>query len=296
MKQPTDVAHAKISTSSTESKLNWVGMENIKSNLGLGTLPLAPCSVSAYVSLSKADQRGIHMSRIYELVSNLFGSNLNSESLLQLLKTMIESQKGLSDSSRLEFNSNILLKRKALVSDKMGYKEYPIVLNAKLTPKGLKTKISVQIEYSSTCPCSAALAREEIANQFELAFQNGNLNLASAKEFLLNEGTWPAWPHSQRSQAIGHFELHPDSPIPDFEALVNKMEFAMQTPTQTGVKRIDELEFAKLNAKNLMFCEDAARRLKAEFRDSPFQDFKFRVRHLESLHSHDVFAESSKLD
>ena len=41
------------------------------------------------------------------------------------------------------------------------------------------------------------------------------------------------------------------------------MEAALGTPVQTAVKREDEQAFARLNAANLMFCEDAARRVAA---------------------------------
>ena len=63
----------------------------------------------------------------------------------------------------------------------------------------------------------------------------------------------------------------------------------LATPVQTAVKREDEQEFARLNAANLMFCEDAARRLKAMLNArSDIADFHVRVEHHESLHAHDA--------
>ncbi len=50
--------------------------------------------------------------------------------------------------------------------------------------------------------------------------------------------------------------------LPDLPSLITQMEDAIGTPVQTAVKREDEQAFAKLNAENLLFCEDAARRLK----------------------------------
>ena len=73
------------------------------------------------------------------------------------------------------------------------------------------------------------------------------------------------------------------------------MEAALGTPVQSAVKREDEQEFARRNAQNLMFCEDAARRLKAKFMNNEkVTDFFFEVRHFESLHPHDVVAQVSK--
>src|SRR3546814_20529772 len=45
----------------------------------------------------------------------------------------------------------------------------------------------------------------------------------------------------------------------DLESLVDAIEAALGTPVQTAVKRADEQAFARLNAENLMFFEDAAR-------------------------------------
>lgn len=43
--------------------------------------------------------------------------------------------------------------------------------------------------------------------------------------------------------------------------LIDRIEHALGTPVQTLVKRSDEQAFALANGQNLMFCEDAARRL-----------------------------------
>jgi GTP cyclohydrolase I len=59
------------------------------------------------------------------------------------------------------------------------------------------------------------------------------------------------------------------------------------------VKRADEQAFALANGQNLMFCEDAARRLHLALKRSPGIDgFHVRVVHAESLHAHDAVAES----
>ena len=68
----------------------------------------------------------------------------------------------------------------------------------------------------------------------------------------------------------------------------------MGTPVQTAVKREDEQAFAKLNAENLMFCEDAARRVAATLADDArVQRFEVSVSHFESLHPHDAVAQVS---
>jgi len=63
------------------------------------------------------------------------------------------------------------------------------------------------------------------------------------------------------------------------------------TAVQTAVKRADEQAFALANGQNLMFCEDAARRLHKALRQLEWSTaFKLRVEHAESLHAHDAVA------
>ena len=60
---------------------------------------------------------------------------------------------------------------------------------------------------------------------------------------------------------------------------------------QTAVKREDEQAFAQLNAENLMFCEDAARRIAAVLAtDARIERYDASVAHFESLHPHDAVA------
>jgi len=73
--------------------------------------------------------------------------------------------------------------------------------------------------------------------------------------------------------------------------LIDAIEGALKTPVQTAVKRVDEQAFALLNGRNLMFCEDAARRIqRALAQDERISDFRVRVSHHESLHPHDAVA------
>ena len=96
-------------------------------------------------------------------------------------------------------------------------------------------------------------------------------------------------PHAQRS--IARLRIRLDDTLESFPitALVDAAESVLATPVQTAVKREDEQEFARLNAANLMFCEDAGRRLKTMLNARPdVSDFHVRVEHHESLHAHDA--------
>ena len=71
--------------------------------------------------------------------------------------------------------------------------------------------------------------------------------------------------------------------------MIDRVETAVATPVQTAVKRIDEQAFAALNGKNLMFVEDAARRIRSALKGS-YGEFDVKVTHMESLHPHDAVA------
>ena len=89
-------------------------------------------------------------------------------------------------------------------------------------------------------------------------------------------------------------ELRPQFDELPLVALVDAIEAALGTPVQTAVKRVDEQAFARLNAENLMFCEDAARRVASVLANDPhIARYDATVAHYESLHPHDAVARVS---
>ena len=76
---------------------------------------------------------------------------------------------------------------------------------------------------------------------------------------------------------------------PELLSLIGQLESSIGTPVQTAVKRSDEQEFARLNASNLMFCEDAARRVKRALGEmASIKSYWFKIEHQESLHAHNA--------
>jgi GTP cyclohydrolase I len=289
-----DVADGRPSHRHLEWKLKKVGMENIACQVRLDT-GLVPAKASASVSLTSEDKRGIHMSRLFELVSNLHEQPLSRKWVCSVLERMLESHHDISDRAFLDISFDLLLLRKALLSEKQGWHTYPVRLLAEKGEKLENWTIELKVLYSSTCPCSASLSRQAIQDQFAKDFYNKKPSLDDMHAWLGRETSIVAVPHAQRSEAIGRFTIDGTVPCPNFVDLIDAMEEALGTPVQSAVKREDEQEFARRNAQNLMFCEDAARRLKAKFIDNAnIKDFFFEVRHFESLHPHDVVAQVSK--
>ena len=112
--------------------------------------------------------------------------------------------------------------------------------------------------------------------------------------WLLSKETKLATPHNQRSYAYVNLTLKANQ-WADIPTLIFDLEAAIGTPVQTAVKREDEQAFAKLNGDNLMFCEDAARKLDNFLTNlNILQTFSFKVEHQESLHAHNAVVIHSK--
>lgn len=292
---------ANHTTAQTEGTLDWVGMSNIEMPIMLASKDeserMVSAHVDAFVNLKDPQAKGIHMSRLYLLIDELSNNGvLNYQTLVTLLDGFISSHHDLSDNAKVQFKFDYHLRRKSLISGKQGWKAYPVTLTGRLNKGELTIELSVDVRYSSTCPCSAALARQLIQRAFKDTFLNEqSVDLNDVHEWLGTTDGIIATPHSQRSVAEVKVKLGAnikDLPITD---IVNAIEDALQTPVQAAVKREDEQEFARLNGQNLMFCEDAARRLQhIMLANSDYDDFWLKINHLESLHAHDAVSITTK--
>ena len=280
--------------------LDWVGMDRIALPVRIhdadGNPVQVAASVDVAVDLGDARARGIHMSRLYLQLQQAFASEaITPPGLRRVLQGFIESQAGLSTRARLEVRYDHLLLRPALESGHAGWKRYPVAIEAKLAEGHFQLALDFSVEYSSTCPASAALSRQLNAERFASDFAAARpLSTGVVRDWLASERGLAATPHAQRSRAQVRVELRPafeELPLVD---LVDAVEAALGTPVQTAVKREDEQAFAELNAANLMFCEDAARRVAAALSgDERVERYDISVAHFESLHPHDAVARVS---
>jgi GTP cyclohydrolase I len=272
--------------------LEWVGMRGIALPVFIEGQRLA-ARADTGVSLDDGEARGIHMSRLYLALERLQQHDLTPALLHQVLQDFLYSHEDLSANAYLNIHTDLLLKRPALISPSAGWKTYPVTIAASLKNKVFHVELQIDVEYSSTCPCSAALARQLIQQQFIDDFANQSLQHADVLAWLGSTNGIVATPHSQRSTAQLHLVLEDFVDALPFDAIINDAEAALGTAVQTAVKRADEQAFALANGQNLMFCEDAARRLNLALRRSPgIRRFHLRVTHAESLHAHDAVAES----
>ncbi|MCO5113093.1 MAG: GTP cyclohydrolase FolE2 [Bdellovibrionaceae bacterium] len=281
--------------------LDWVGMGAVEVLLnhseGSQKFNQLPAIANIFVNLKNPSAKGIHMSRVYLLATRAFESNtLTLKEIKTLLADMVESQGGVSDKARISLEFSLPAKRKALMSDLAGLRHYPIRMEWELSESGEVTQVlDFKVLYSSTCPCSAALARQLIKKQWESEFSDREtVSVADVAQWLTEEKSIAATPHAQRS--VAHLRLKiQDGQDLQIMPFVDLIEGTLKTPVQTAVKREDEQEFARLNGQNLMFCEDAARKIYSALSSAEgIQDFWLRVEHLESLHAHNAVSEVSK--
>lgn len=289
-------------TPAIRCRLVRVGMQRIEALLRLpladGGLREVPAHVDAFVDLQASDARGIHMSRLYRQVDAALATQAFTPALMrELLQGFLHSHEGLSGNSYLEVRLDLPLRRPALVSTNSGMRHYPLAMAGSLERHGTpRLELGVAVTYSSTCPCSAALARQLVQERFQRDFAGQvAVDPAEVSAWLGREEGLTATPHSQRSRADLRLRLADDATMWPAEALIDRAELALGTPVQTAVKREDEQAFARLNGANLMFCEDAARRLQQALDQQPgIEDFWLRVAHFESLHPHDAVAMACK--
>lgn len=277
--------------------LDWVGMNQIELQVlvdGPDGVPYRTSArVAAYVNLTDPSSRGIHMSRLYLHLDQILGErSLSPCTMRHLLRAFLESHEGLSDQAWVRLDFDYMLRRPALLSDNTGWRRYPVSVLGHMQGKEFKLDIGVKVLYSSTCPCSAALARQLIQRQFAQDFYGREeLSAAEVEAWLGKESSIVATPHSQRSSADIKVRLAPSFVGFPLQDIIDNVEESLQTPVQAAVKREDEQAFALRNGQNLMFCEDAARRIRGALDDDErVADFWLRCRHFESLHPHNAVA------
>ena len=275
--------------------LEWVGMQGIDLPVAVaepGCRRDVHARADVQVDLPAPHVKGIHMSRLYRLLDGLGdGAVLSPVGLRPVLQAMVDSHRDCDTRrARLRLRFDLLARRAALVTDGLaGWKAYPVRIDATLTDVGFELRAQVTVVYSSTCPCSAALSRHWVEQAFLAAFGRDDRVEPAAVAAWLKRHATAATPHSQRSEAVVSVGLPADGATLGLIDLIDRIEHALGTPVQTAVKRADEQAFAVLNGGNLMFVEDAARRVQAAL-DGRHANPRVHVRHLESLHPHDAVA------
>lgn len=247
--------------------IEHVGIHNFKLPLTIptkdGKTQVVEASITGTVSL-EADKKGINMSRIMRNFYEYKDSQINIDTIEEILKTYKQKLQTFDAHIFIRFSYPIL--RKSLRSDLMGYQFYNVVFEFNLNQNNEFTRyMHVDFIYSSTCPCSTELSIHAMQNRNVLATPHSQRSIARCT-ILFNEQIW-------------------------IEDIIDMCCNALKTETQVLVKRETEQAFAELNGAYLKFVEDAVRLLYDEFNKcDKILDFKVICVHCESLHNHDAIA------
>jgi len=266
--------------------ISWVGMSKIQSYIVEDNRQI-PAELDLFVNLLSG-HRGIHMSRLYQLqMDSILGKKVTAQQLQSVLAQSITSQEGIATQAKLKLSYQTLLSTKSLKSNIEGFRSYPVEITAEADKNGLfKLIAKIVVTYSSTCPQSAKLSKE--------FFKDNHLTQEELQQWYESEQIFPATPHAQRSHMTVELGLKQGSEL-SIPGWIQQIENCLQTPVQTAVKKADEMEFARLNASNTMFCEDAVRKV-ATFLDldSRIEGYRLTADHLESLHPHNATSQIIK--
>lgn len=268
------------------SPINWVGMEKIALPIQLNQQTLF-AHADIHINLPQANAKGIHMSRVFLQLQQL--KSISPEQIRNQLTQIIATHANENtNQARLTLTFQLPIQHQALKTSQInGWKYYPITIYAQLKKQEFQLSHHIDIEYSSTCPCSAALSRQIIANQFASDFAT-SAHLDKDQAILwIQQNASLATPHSQRSTA--HIEIETNHNTIDLKHIILSIEGTLKTATQTAVKRADEQAFAQRNGENLMFVEDAIRRIGHQLKGK-YSSWQAKVTHYESLHSHNAVA------
>ena len=220
-------------SSDTPSTLKWVGMEKIAipmtMTLDEGKRLQVAAKANVFVSLDSPESKGIHMSRVHLAINQLANIDCNKDNLNQLLDDMISSQGSISRHARIELSFDLILSKPALLSDESGFQSYPVVIKAEKKDQGFNCGFELTIAYSSTCPCSASLARQLYANALDSAFPDSTINKDDLLTWAQSQAGSVATPHSQRSYAYVHFSMG-GADWPDLVSMIFKLEKVIGTP------------------------------------------------------------------
>ncbi len=203
--------------------LDWVGMDEIDVPVRLpaqdGVAVQSAARVAAFVNLKCPEVRGIHMSRLYLHVDAALSCEpLTPCSIRRLLREFLDSHAQLSDRAMVRIAFDHLIRRPALKSDNSGWKAYPVVITASMDQGQFCLELGCKVVYSSTCPCSAALARQLIQQRFAVDFsRDAPLDHAAVLAWLGSEQGICATPHSQRSVASVRVKLVPSFGFPRYK-------------------------------------------------------------------------------
>jgi len=226
-----------------------------------------------------ASQKGSHMSRNLELISEIIDRNLEQpvsdlESFCsQTAKSLLEKH-DYATFSEVKAEADYFLDV-IYPTGKKGSEPYKLVAEARAKSNGeIKKLIGVKVVGMTACPCAMEVVRE--------------LNSRNKCD--------PAPTHNQRNIGTLMIEVPRDVQSVDADDLIEIVEKSFSSPTYSLLKRKEEAELVLEAHKKPKFVEDVVRdilsKVLKKYKDLPDDVIVIaRSESEESIHKHNAFAE-----
>lgn len=280
--------------------LTRVGVTGVKKLLQLERKDKRPIilvpTFDAFVDLPN-DQKGVHMSRSPEAISEVMEDVANDKSVeVEIICAEIVNKM----MKKHEYAKRVEV---SMVTDYMFVKESPVTKNktqemAKLIAKAvgvrddngdikIRKSIGAEVTGMTVCPCAQESVKESDKNKL-LEFLD-----EETTEKVLNTVTFAS--HNQRGVGTLLIEV-PEKYIVKGEDIINMIESAMSSPVCELLKRPDENAVVMSAHKNPVFVEDCVRNMMEKIVNM-YGDFPddtlitARQENYESIHRHNAYAE-----
>lgn len=217
-------------------------------------------NVDVFVDLD-SNSKGTHMSRLAIGVQKFLNHQLNSN----LLKEITEYIKNKCNAKigQVIYKFPYFLKKIAPISKEPGLVHCDVEFNYTINTNKDKFQISVTSLSTSLCPCSKEISK------------NGA--------------------HNQRSKIKIICEPK-DNNFIWIEDLINISELCSSCEIYSVLKRTDEKHVTEKAYDNPVFVEDLVRCLYQKLNHLPLNNFTVEVTNEESIHTHDAYAQISKME
>ena len=280
--------------------LTRVGVTGVKKLLQLERNDKRPSilvpTFDAFVDLPN-DQKGVHMSRSPEAISEVMEDVANDKSVeVEIICAEIVNKM----MKKHEYAKRVEV---SMVTDYMFVKESPVTKNktqemAKLIAKAvgvrddngdikIRKSIGAEVTGMTVCPCAQESVKESDKNKL-LEFLD-----EETTEKVLNTVTFAS--HNQRGVGTLLIEV-PEKYIVKGEDIINMIESSMSSPVCELLKRPDENAVVMSAHKNPVFVEDCVRNMMEKIVNM-YGDFPddtlitARQENYESIHRHNAYAE-----
>ena len=254
-----------------------------------GTELVNNADIDAFVDLDP-QQKGVHMSRFPETVSEaidevVIGESLHVEDLAEhIAAQIVERQEAVR--SEVTIRAKFPVTRRTPVSNLPTQEIYHLIGRALANGSKARRMVGVEVRGLNACPCAQGLVRDHAAVRLrEAGYDDGQIG--EIFDLL------PAATHNQRAEAT----LMPGTTREvDARDLIVIAEQSMSAPIFELLKRPDELAVVEQAHLHPRFVEDSVRLMVAGAleRYADLSDGCFvlaRQVNFETIHNHDVLAE-----